>query len=282
MIVAFWQIINKDYFVWNIFSRKQTFRNTVFDVSDVLSDCSIMLGQILEETVRLDIKHGRDLPLVRADRNQIDNVLVNLATNARDAMKSQGGGVLTITTAAVSAEDVARAGAPNPKDGDWAAIHVSDTGAGMDEATLKKIFEPFFTTKSEGKGSGLGLAMVYGVVQQSAGSIRVRSEILVGSTFDIILPAVEEEVAPSPVQSQATLTTLPTTKGHESVLVVEEDDVLRKMVAGMLTADGYRVMDARTASEGLARAKAALDLLPEHPVRDMLSDLTDYVVARVT
>ena len=86
------------------FSRKQTFRMTVFDVSDVLSDCSVMLGQILEETVRLDIRHGRDLPLIRADRNQIDNILVNLATNARDAMKGQGGGTLTITTEAVDAD----------------------------------------------------------------------------------------------------------------------------------------------------------------------------------
>jgi len=167
------------------FSRKQTFRNTVFDVSDVLSDCSIMLGQILEETVRLDIKHGRDLPLVRADRNQIDNILVNLATNARDAMKSQGGGVLTIVTEAVTAEDVARAGAPNPKDGDWAAIHVSDTGTGMDEATLKKIFEPFFTTKEAGQGTGLCLATVYGVVKQSGGFLCVDSEVGKGTTFHI-------------------------------------------------------------------------------------------------
>lgn len=238
------------------FSRKQTFRNTVFDVSDVLSDCSIMLGQILEETVRLDIKHGRDLPLVRADRNQIDNILVNLATNARDAMKSQGGGVLTIVTEAVTAEDVARAGAPNPKDGDWAAIHVSDTGTGMDEATLKKIFEPFFTTKEAGQGTGLGLATVYGVVKQSGGFLFVDSEVGKGTTFHIYLPGhvPSEEEETELAREEAAKTAEPEPSdlaGRGRILFVEDEDAVRAIAAKTLVRRGYDVVEACDGEEAL-------------------------------
>jgi len=245
------------------FSRKQTFRNTVFDVSDVLSDCSIMLGQILEETVKLDIKHGRELPLVRADRNQIDNILVNLATNARDAMKSQGGGVLTITTEAVSAEDVARAGAPNPKDGDWAAIHVADTGTGMDEATLKKIFEPFFTTKEAGQGTGLGLATVYGVVKQSGGFLFVDSEVGVGTTFHIYLPGhvpTEEEETELAQEAEAkTKEPEPSDlAGRGRILFVEDEDAVRSIAAKTLVRRGYEVVEACDGEE-------ALEILEEEP-----------------
>ena len=238
------------------FSRKQTFRNTVFDVSDVLSDCSIMLGQILEETVRLDIKHGRDLPLVRADRNQIDNILVNLATNARDAMKSQGGGVLTIVTEAVSSDDVARAGAPNPKDGDWAAIHVSDTGTGMDEATLKKIFEPFFTTKEAGQGTGLGLATVYGVVKQSGGFLFVDSEVGKGTTFHIYLPGhvPSEEEETELAREEAAKTAEPEPSdlaGRGRILFVEDEDAVRAIAAKTLVRRGYEVVEACDGEEAL-------------------------------
>lgn len=245
------------------FSRKQTFRNTVFDFSDVLSDCSIMLGQILEETVRLDIKHGRDLPLVRADRNQIDNILVNLATNARDAMKSQGGGVLTITTEAVTTEDVARAGAPNPKDGDWAAIHVSDTGSGMDEATLKKIFEPFFTTKEAGQGTGLGLATVYGVVKQSGGFLFVDSEVGKGTTFHIYLPGhvPSEEEQTELAREEAAKTAEPVPSdlaGKGRILFVEDEDAVRAIAAKTLVRRGYEVVEACDGEE-------ALEILEEEP-----------------
>src|ERR1019366_6757669 len=120
-------------------------------------------------------------------------------------------------------------------------------GTGMDAETQKHLFEPFFTTKPEGKGTGLGLALVYGVVQQSGGFIAAKSSLLVGSTFEILLPAVREAVAPAPAE----VAPLPITGGTETVLLVEEDDLVRKMVAGILTADGYRVFAAKTAAAAL-------------------------------
>ncbi|MGJ3230631.1 MAG: hybrid sensor histidine kinase/response regulator [Oceanicaulis sp.] len=245
------------------FSRKQTFRMTVFDISDVLSDCSVMLGQILEETVKLDIRHGRDLPLIRADRNQIDNILVNLATNARDAMKGQGGGVLTITTEAVDADTVRKAGAPSPGEGRWAAIHVADTGCGMDEETRKKIFEPFFTTKATGEGTGLGLATVYGVVKQSGGYLFVDSEPGKGTTFSIYLPGhapSAEETAEIAAEAQAKAAEPKPSDlaGHGRILLVEDEDAVRKIAAKTLVRRGYEVVEACDGEE-------ALEILEDNP-----------------
>lgn len=244
------------------FSRKQTFRMTVFDISDVLSDCSVMLGQILEETVRLDIRHGRDLPLIRADRNQIDNILVNLATNARDAMKG-GGGVLTITTEAVDADAVRKAGAPAPAEGRWAAIHVSDTGHGMDEETRRKIFEPFFTTKATGEGTGLGLATVYGVVKQSGGFLFVESEVGEGTTFSIYLPGyvpTEDETAEIAAEAEAKAAEPKPADlaGHGRILLVEDEDAVRAIAAKTLVRRGYEVVEACDGEE-------ALEILEENP-----------------
>jgi two-component system cell cycle sensor histidine kinase/response regulator CckA len=237
------------------FSRKQTFRMTVFDLSDVLSDCSVMLGQILEETVKLDIKHGRDLPLVRADRHQIDNILVNLATNARDAMKPNGG-TLTIETESLDESAVRKAGAPDPKAGRWAAIHVSDTGSGMDEATRKKIFEPFFTTKASGEGTGLGLATVYGIVKQTGGFLFVDSEPGQGTTFHVYLPEhlpSEDEVAE--IKAEAEAKTAPVKPadmaGVGRILLVEDEDAVRIFAAKTLKRRGYDVVEARDGEHAL-------------------------------
>ncbi|WP_233205036.1 hybrid sensor histidine kinase/response regulator [Alkalicaulis satelles] len=261
------------------FSRKQTFRMTVFDLSDVLSDCSHMLNQILEESVRLEIRHGRDLPLVRADRVQIDNILVNLATNARDAMKAQGGGVLTITTESVDADAVRKAGAPDPAEGPWAAIHVSDTGCGMDEATRAKIFEPFFTTRAAEGGSGLGLSTVYGIIKQSGGFLFVDSRPGKGATFHIYLPGhtpsedeVEEiaaeraaaEIKPEP-RDQA---------GHGRILFVEDEEMVRTVAAKTLRRKGYEVIEACDGEEALEILEAepeSFDLLLSDVVMPGLS-----------
>ena len=245
------------------FSRKQTFRMTVFDISDVLSDCSVMLGQILEETVKLQIRHGRDLPLIRADRNQIDNVLVNLATNARDAMRDNGGGTLTITTEAVDAAAVRAAGAPGPKEGEWAAIHVADTGCGMPEEVRAKIFEPFFTTKEAGQGTGLGLATVYGVVKQSGGYLFVQSEVGVGTTFSIYLPGhvpSAEETAEIAAEAQArTVEPKPADlAGYGRILLVEDEDAVRSIAAKTLARRGYDVVEACDGEE-------ALEILEQNP-----------------
>jgi two-component system cell cycle sensor histidine kinase/response regulator CckA len=245
------------------FSRKQTFRNTVFDLADVLSDCSVMLGQILEETVRLEIRHGRDLPLVRADRHQIDNILVNLATNARDAMKSNGGGQLTIRTEGLDSGAVRRAGGVSAKDGRWAAIHVTDTGCGMDAETKKKIFEPFFTTKASGEGTGLGLATVYGVVKQSGGYLFVESEPGAGTTFSIYLPghvpnAEEEAEIVAEAEAKTEEVKPADLAGHGRILFVEDEDAVRGIAAKTLVKRGYEVVEACDGEE-------ALEILEENP-----------------
>ena len=244
------------------FSRKQTFRMTVFDLSDVLSDCSVMLGQILEETVRLEIKHGRDLPLVRADRHQIDNILVNLATNARDAMRPNGG-VLTITTEALDADAVARAGAPDPRPGRWAAIHISDTGCGMDEETRAKIFEPFFTTKAAGEGTGLGLSTVYGIVKQTGGYLFVDSAPGEGTTFHVYLPEhapseTEAEAIKAEAEARAAPAKPADLAGHGRILLVEDEDAVRSFAAKSLKRRGYDVVEA-------CDGEQALEILEDEP-----------------
>lgn len=250
------------------FSRKQTFRLTVFDLSDVLSDCSVMLGQILEETVKLEIHHGRDLPLVRADRHQIDNILVNLATNARDAMRPHGG-TLVIETEVLDESAVRKAGAPDPKAGRWAAIHVSDTGSGMDEATKAKIFEPFFTTKAAGEGTGLGLATVYGIVKQTGGFLFVDSTPGEGTTFHIYLPEhvptqQEEEDLKAEAVAKATPAKPSDLAGHGRILLVEDEDAVRAFAAKSLRRRGYEVVEARDgehALEILEDAPESFDIL---------------------
>ena len=244
------------------FSRKQTFRMTVFDLSDVLSDCSVMLGQILEETVKLDITHGRDLPMVRADRHQIDNILVNLATNARDAMRPHGG-TLTISTEALDDAAVRQAGAPDPKPGRWAAIHISDTGCGMDEETRAKIFEPFFTTKAAGEGTGLGLATVYGIVKQTGGYLFVESAPGQGSTFHIYLPEhvpTREEAAEIEAAEEAKAAPVKPSDlaGHGRILLVEDEDAVRAFAAKSLKRRGYEVVEARDGEH-------ALEILEDEP-----------------
>ncbi|PWE17537.1 hybrid sensor histidine kinase/response regulator [Marinicauda salina] len=245
------------------FSRKQTFRMTTLDLSDTLSDFSVLLRQVLEESVRLEIKHGRNLPLIRADKTQLENAVMNLATNARDAMREDGGGALTITTEAVDADEVRRAGAPDPKEGRWAAIRVSDTGSGMDEATLAKIFEPFFTTKEAGQGTGLGLATVYGIVKQSGGFLFAKSKPGEGTTFTIYLP----EHAPSREEAEAIEADKAAREkpskpadlaGKGRILLVEDEDAVRSIAAKTLIKRGYEVVEACDGEE-------ALEILTEEP-----------------
>ena len=236
------------------FSRKQTFRMETLDVGDLLSDVSVLLRQIVEETVRLDIVHGRELPLIKADKGQLETAIINLAANARDAMRDQGGGALTIRTRRVSDEVVRNAGAPNVREGDWLAVEVADEGHGIDAATLEKIFEPFFTTKEAGKGTGLGLATVYGIVKQSGGFLFADSEVGKGTTFTIYLPghepteeeAVEmreEEVAKTVEKAPEDLS------GRGRILLVEDEDAVRNIAAKTLAKRGYDVVEAEDGEE---------------------------------
>ncbi|MBR9825791.1 MAG: response regulator [Alphaproteobacteria bacterium] len=275
------------------FSRKQTFRTETLNVGDMLSDVSVLLRQIVEETVRLDIVHGRNVPLIKADKGQLETAIINLAANARDAMRDQGGGELTIRTKAVDDEVVRQAGAPSPREGDWVAIDVEDKGHGMDAETLTKIFEPFFTTKEAGKGTGLGLATVYGIVKQSGGFLFADSEVGKGTTFTIYLPGhqptEEESVELAAVEEAKAVEPAPADlSGKGRILLVEDEDAVRNIAAKTLAKRGYDVVEAcdgEEAYEILEDEEEGFDLLISDVVmpgldgpgllekaRDMLTD----------
>ena len=241
------------------FSRKQTFRAELLDMTDLLSDLSVLLRQVLEETVKTDIVHGRDLPKVRADKGQIETALMNLATNARDAMRDQGGGTLTIRTQAAEQADIPDR-ETGTKPGDYLLIEVSDTGSGMDAETREKIFEPFFTTKEPGKGTGLGLATVYGIVKQSGGYLFVDSREGEGTTFRIFLPAAEAEVEEvQAMEEQVARTRAPKAPadlaGRGRILLVEDENAVRQIAAKTLTKRGYEVIEAEDGEEALELAE---------------------------
>ncbi len=245
------------------FSRKQTFKVETLELPDFLSGLTMLLRPMLEESVKLEIRHGRDVPMVRADATQLENAIMNLATNGRDAMKSSSGGTLEIASEAVDSEDVRRAGAPEPKDGRWAAIRVSDEGCGMDAETLSKIFEPFFTTKAPGEGTGLGLSTVYGIVKQSGGFLFADSEPGRGTTFTIYLPehvpdAAERERAET-AKVEAEREPEPSDlAGRGRILLVEDEAGVRQLAAQSLVKRGYEVIEAGDGEE-------ALEILEDEP-----------------
>ena len=255
------------------FSRKQTRRMELLSVTDTLSEMIVTLKQTLGERAKLNMVHGRGLPPVRADKSQIDTVLMNLCVNARDAMEEQGGGTITITSlvkprSEIDEPSVSIALKALPGD-EFVIIEVSDTGTGMTDEVKAKIFEPFFTTKEVGKGTGLGLATVYGIVQQSGGHLTVDSDLGVGTTFRIYLPAAdpseaEEEVikAPVAVKKPADLT------GQGNILFVEDEASVRLIAAKSLRKKGYKVIEAEDGEE-------AFELLEEadEPFDLMISDV---------
>ena len=225
------------------FSRKQVMQPTVLDLGEVVSAIVPMLRRIIGEHIVLDIDAGTPLSRIRADRGQLEQVLLNLAVNARDAMP--GGGRLTI-------------GTRNARDGHAVLLTVRDTGTGMADDVRERIFEPFFTTKELGKGTGLGLSMVHGIVNQSGGSIAVESALGQGTTFTITLPAVEVIAAGDDAQPDAE--ELP--GGTETVLVVEDAEDVRVLACRTLEERGYTVLVASNAREALdIAASRRVDLL---------------------
>jgi PAS domain S-box-containing protein len=231
------------------FSRRQAMNPKVISLNQLVRDNAEILSRLLKPARSLALSLDSESLNVRVDPAQLQQVLLNLTINARDALSEGGQVTLSTTLREVTTENVFD---PDPiPTGRYAVLAVNDNGIGMDEQTQSHLFEPFFTTKEPGQGTGLGLALVYGVVQQSGGHIRVNSTPRVGSTFEIFLPEVRE-----PVQSTPTaIPTLPGMRGRETVLIVEEDDVIRKMVASILTADGYTVLSERTADDGLDIAR---------------------------
>ncbi|MEX2127277.1 MAG: PAS domain-containing protein [Xanthobacteraceae bacterium] len=245
------------------FSRQQTLRPQVLELGDVLSDLSIgLLKRIIGETVELELKHGRDLWPVKADLNQFEQVIVNLAVNARDAMPS--GGKLTIRTRNVGSTEAKEFDHVGFAPGDYVLIEVEDSGTGIAQEDLNKIFEPFFTTKELGKGTGLGLSTVYGIVKQSNGYIYAKSEPGRGTTFQLFLPrhilAPDEKPArpAEPEAADADLT------GRGTVLLVEDEEAVRAFAARALTSRGYTVLEAGSGVEALERLdqhSGAIDLV---------------------
>ncbi|HWZ95759.1 MAG TPA: ATP-binding protein [Opitutaceae bacterium] len=231
------------------FSRRQELHPQVINLNRLVRDRGTILGRFLGSAGKLHLDLSHDLPNVRADPAQLEQVLLNLTLNARDALRENGR--VTISTSVRVIKFSLNRRLTDTPPGHYVLLSISDNGIGMDTATQTQIFEPFFTTKDAGKGTGLGLAMVYGVVQQSGGHIQVHSASGVGTTFEILLPAVHARAS----ATSDGLPVLPSTHGRETVLLIEEDDVVRKMVAGILTADGYKVLASRHAREALREAR---------------------------
>jgi two-component system cell cycle sensor histidine kinase/response regulator CckA len=249
------------------YSRRQLMRPKILDLNVAVAEMSKMLVRLIGEDVELSVRLDPALGRVEADPGQIEQVIANLAVNARDAMV--GGGHLTIETSNVDLGDAfarTHAGAPR---GPHVMLAVADTGAGMNEETAARIFEPFFTTKEPGEGTGLGLATVYGIVTQSGGTIDVTTEPGLGSTFRVYLPCVPEAASETadPAVSDAP-------HGDETVLVVEDQDEVRALVAEALSEYGYRVIQAQDGECAVALCEARRDRI------DLI--VTDVVMPRMS
>jgi two-component system cell cycle sensor histidine kinase/response regulator CckA len=264
------------------FSRKQTLRPQVLDLGEVLSDLTMLLRRLIGEKVTLDVVHGRDLWPVKVDISQFEQVVVNLAVNARDAMSE--GGRLTLRTTNVTAKECERYHAKGMPAADYVLVEVGDTGTGIPEAILDKIFDPFFSTKEVGKGTGLGLSTVYGIIKQTGGFVYVDSALHEGTTFRIFLPrhiASAQEAAESAAKLEApaisgTLAAADQVKraaaadltGEGTILLVEDEEGLRALNARGLTSRGYTVLEAGNGVE-------AIDVLEksDKPVDLVVSDV---------
>jgi len=227
------------------FSRRQVLAPKVLDLNTVVANVQTMLGRLIGEDIDLVITPGPSLGRVKADPGQVEQVIMNLAINARDAMPN--GGRLTIRTANVEwdAASAARRGAGSP--GSYVRLAVSDTGSGMDPAVQAHLFEPFFTTKEQGKGTGLGLSTVFGIVEQSGGFIVVDSELARGTTFEVYLPRVEG----ASEMDQAAADPAVAPRGSETVLLAEDEEAVRDLMEELLHRSGYTVLKARDARDAL-------------------------------
>jgi CheY-like chemotaxis protein len=239
------------------FSRKQVIEPRVVNLNDVVRRMSSMLKRLLGEDLQFMTHLAFELGQTRIDISQAEQILVNLAVNARDAM--QLGGKLTIETLNVELDEAYCQSHPNTQPGAFVMLAVSDNGMGMTPETKQHIFEPFFTTKAQGQGTGLGLAMVYGAVLQNSGVIEVYSELGQGTTFKIYLPRVDERAeALEPSQQLSSIL------GHETIIVVEDDEKVRTLCARVLHRQGYTVHAFRNgeeALEGLRTINGAIDLV---------------------
>jgi PAS domain S-box-containing protein len=227
------------------FSRKQVLQPKVLDLNSVILNIEKMLGRLVGEDMELHTSLGLGLGQVKADPGQIEQVLLNLVVNSRDAMPT--GGKITIETANVYLDEAYARQHIAVQIGWYAMLAITDTGLGIDPETQKHIFEPFFTTKEQGKGTGLGLSTVYGIVKQSGGNIWVYSEVGVGTSFKIYLPLVDEDVTKPDVEHKCP----EGIAGTETILLAEDEEMVRKLARDSLTMHGYTVLEAANAGEAL-------------------------------
>ena len=253
------------------FSRKSTVRRERLDLGELVGEFAVLLRRLLREDVRLETDYGRDLPVVLADKSQLETAVMNLAVNARDAMRGvvdPGAGVVTIRTARLTAEEARLLGWSSPATDAVALIEVADSGPGVPAELLDKIFEPFFTTKAVNEGTGMGLATVYGIVEQAGGHINVSNATGGGAVFRIFLPeAAEAELAAVPVIEKVAKAPRDLS-GAGRILFVEDEAAVRGIAARLLRQRGYEVIEAEDGEQ-------ALELAEEHAgtIDMMISDV---------
>ncbi len=244
-----------------IFSRRQAMEMKVIELNSLLQDLEKMLRRVIGEDVELVTVLADNLGRVKGDSGQIEQILLNLAVNARDAMPS--GGKLTIETANVTLDETFRQNPIGLKPGHYVMISMTDTGLGLTQKVKEQIFEPFFTTKEIGKGTGLGLSIVYGIVKQNGGDILVDSGLGKGTTFRIYLPRVDEVVGEV---EEKEVSGLP--RGNETILVVEDEEEVRKLTARILRKQGYNVLEASQGKEAFSLCEEQ-----EGPIHLMVTDV---------
>ncbi|MCH2547001.1 MAG: ATP-binding protein [Alphaproteobacteria bacterium] len=243
------------------FSRRQTLQPKVLDITDVLAELSHLIRRLIGENIVLNMQHGRDMGMIKVDQGQLEQVIINLAVNARDAMS--GGGTLTIKTSDVSIDAnnrpnrnmISPAAEDSITDGEYVLVEVQDTGCGIPRQLIQQIFEPFFSTKEVGSGTGLGLSTVYGIVKQTGGYIYVTSQADDGTTFSIYFPRYESNTSVRG-ESQEKLVAADLT-GSGTILLVEDESPVRMFAARALSNKGYKVIEADS-------AETALETIDQH------------------
>jgi two-component system, cell cycle sensor histidine kinase and response regulator CckA len=244
-----------------VFSRQQVVFPKVVDLNAVIHEASQLLSRVVREDIILSYQTSVFVELIKADAGQIEQVLMNLVVNARDAMPD--GGQITITTGSIALNDKYCLGHEPVTVGDYVLLEVRDTGCGMDEPTKAHVFEPFFTTKQPGKGTGLGLASVYGIVKQSDGYVSLTSELGRGTTFKLYFPRVRGQI-----DSVATPVNTDSVVGSDTILLVEDESALREITASMLRSAGYRVLEAESPTKAIQLADTHSE-----PIHLLLTDV---------
>ncbi len=260
------------------FSRRQILQPKVIDLNALINEIMVLIKRLIGEDIELKLNLQKDVNPIRADRSQIEQVLMNLAVNARDAMPY--GGTLTISSESIYLDTAYTRLNPEVKEGSYVILTVSDTGVGMDEEIKEHIFEPFFTTKDKARGTGLGLATVYGIVKQSDGYITVESEPGKGTEFKIYFPGFKKQLPKKEKDKKK----IKTVGGHETIMVVEDEYMVRELVCDTLRNSGYKVIEATNGKEAIEifeKNKKKIDMIltdvimPEMSGRKLIETLSE-------